>query len=373
MQAIESADIRQAVRRTGWLMVLDALASDALAPALRRPGRHVPCPVHGDGRNTGRGDGFRLFPDVDRTGGGICATCGAYSDGLALLQWLFGWSFPQTLARVASVLGLVGASSRPLVPGFARTNRCQVLRPDPERVRRSLRRAWCESLDPTHPGAASLRRYLAGRGLDAGVLNPRIVRFHPQLAYWDRDADDRPTCLGRFPAMLALVSAADGRPVTLHRTYLRTDGLGKAPVPSPKKLMAHACSVPLTGAAIRLFPVDAAANPVLGIAEGIETALAVQAMTGMPVWACVSATLLQGFRPPTDITRLAVWADKDRSGAGAHAAGMLQERLGDALDVRTLLPDAPIPANARGIDWADVWLMRRSGSDSDLRSQLVAA
>ena len=240
MQAIESADIRQAVRRTGWLMVLDALASDALAPALRRPGRHVPCPVHGDGRNTGRGDGFRLFPDVDRTGGGICATCGAYPDGLALLQWLFGWSFPQTLARVASVLGLVGASSRPLVPGFARTDRCQVLRPDPERVRRSLRRAWCESLDPTHPGAASLRRYLAGRGLDAGVLNPRIVRFHPALPYWDRDADDRPLCLGRFPAMLALVSDADGRPVTLHRTYLRADGSGKAPVPSPKKLMAHA-------------------------------------------------------------------------------------------------------------------------------------
>ncbi|MGB5833228.1 MAG: toprim domain-containing protein [Thiohalocapsa sp.] len=373
MQAIESADIRQAVRRTGWLMVLDALASDALAPALRRPGRHVPCPVHGDGRNTGRGDGFRLFPDVDRTGGGICATCGAYPDGLALLQWLFGWSFPQTLAQVASALGLTATSPKAFVPAHARTDRTRMVAHDPAQARRSLRRTWCESLEPIHLRAAPLRRNLAGRGLDAAVLNPRIVRFHPQLAYWDRDADDRPLCLGRFPAMLALVSDVDGRPVTLHRTYLRADGSGKALVPSSKKLMAHPGTTPLTGAAIRLFPVDAATNAMLGIAEGIETALAVQAMTGMPVWACVSATLLQSFRPPADITRLAIWADKDRSGVGANAAGVLRERLGDALDVRVQLPDVPIPANARGVDWADVWLMRRPGSDSDRRSQLVAA
>jgi hypothetical protein len=34
---------------------------------------------------------------------------------------------------------------------------------------------------------------------------------------------------------------------------------------------------------------------------------------------------------------------------------VLRERLGDALDVRILLPPDPIPADARGIDWADVW------------------
>ena len=358
MHALESAAVREAVRRTGWLVVLGALASEVLGPALYRPGRHVPCPVHGDGR----GDGFRLFPDVDRTGGGICATCGAYPDGLALLQWLFGWSFPQSLAHVAGVLGLTEVPGRPSLTRFARAHSACAQPPHPEKARRNLRRVWSESLAPDHPEARALRRYLAGRGLDAVALNPRIVRCHPALSYWSRDRDDRPLCLGRFPAMLALVSDAQGRPVTLHRTYLRADGLGKAPVPSPKKLMAHAQSTPLSGAAIRLFAADTSAHGALGVAEGIETALAVQAMTGLPVWACVSTTLLQGFRPPAETQRLSIWADRDRSGAGEHAASVLRQRLGDALDVRILLPPAPIPANARGIDWADVWLMHRCGA-----------
>ena len=57
---IDAADVRAAVSRVGWLPVLSALAGDVLEPALRRPGRHAPCPVHG-GRH---GDGFRLFADV---------------------------------------------------------------------------------------------------------------------------------------------------------------------------------------------------------------------------------------------------------------------------------------------------------------------
>jgi phage/plasmid primase-like uncharacterized protein len=194
------------------------------------------------------------------------------------------------------------------------------------------------------------------------VLNPRVVRFHPDLTYWSRDRNDRPICLGRFPAMLALVSDTDGRPLTLHRTYLRCDGLGKAPVPSPKKLMPHAQSTPLLGAAIRLFAGHASGHAEFGIVEGIETALAVHAMSGLPVWASVSSTLLQGFRPPTGTQRLSIWADKDRSGAGEQAASLLRQRLGDSIDVHILLPPGPIPANARGIDWADVWLMRHSAA-----------
>jgi len=353
--SIEADDVRQAVRRTGWLSVLSALAGDALGPALQRPGRHVACPVH-DGRH---GDGFRLFADVDRSGGGICATCGAYPDGLALLRWLFRWSFPEALAQIASVLGLGSGPSAMVTPVRLRVApsfpRSIPEKGDPARARLALRRTWLQSLAPQDPRAAPLRRYLASRGLAAALLDPRVVRLHPALGYWVQDADDRPRCVGRFPAMLALVADRDGRPASIHRTYLRADGTGKAPVPSPRKLMAHAGPAPLAGAAIRLFP----AGPALGLAEGIETALAVRAITGMRVWACVSATLLRGFAVPSGVERLTVWADKDRSGAGEAAAAVLQARLGNVLDVRVRIPAEAIPATARGIDWADVWLRQR--------------
>lgn len=348
---IDAADVRAAVSRAGWLPVLSALAGDVLEPALRRPGRHAPCPVHG-GRH---GDGFRLFADVDQTGGGICATCGAFPDGLALLQWLFRWSFPEALRQTATVLGLRPRAPMTVVPALNRRQPPQRLVAESGQMRQALRRAWADSLSPQHPGAWPLRHYLAARRLAVSVLDARVIRLHPALPYWSLDGDDQPHCLGRFPAMLARFCAADGRALTLHRTYLRPDGTGKAAVRSPKKLMRYAGTTTLCGGAVRLFPTGAA----LGIAEGVETALAVQAMTGLPVWACGSATLLARFQPPPGVARLTIWADKDRSEAGMRAAEALHARLAGALEVRIEVPFAPIPAGAKGLDWADVWLRQR--------------
>ncbi|KAA6183703.1 hypothetical protein F2Q65_14780 [Thiohalocapsa marina] len=353
MSPIQAADVRSAIRQTGWLAVLSALAGDVLGPALQQPGRHVPCPVHGPRPGSHRGDGFRLFADVDATGGGICATCGAFPDGLALLQWLFGWSFPEALRQTAGVFGLTGGRLVP-VPITARPAQRLTHSIDPGKATIALHRLWAEALPPQHPHAAPLRCYLAGRGLDAAGLDARVIRLHPALPYWSWDVHGKPQCLGRFPAMLARVCSADGRAVSLHRTYLRADGAGKAPVVAPKKLMPHAGTATLAGGAIRLCR----AETTLGVAEGIETALAVQAMTGEPVWACSSATLLARFQPPARIERLTLWADKDRSGAGLTAAEALRDRLADRCLVRIALPAAPIPADAKGIDWADVWLQR---------------
>jgi phage/plasmid primase-like uncharacterized protein len=190
------------------------------------------------------------------------------------------------------------------------------------------------------------------RSLDAAVLDPRVVRFHPGLGYWTRNERDELRRLGTFPAMLALVSDADGKPATIHRTYLRPDGGWKADVPKAKKLMAHGRAGPLTGAATRLV----APGKTLGIAEGLETALAVHLMTGMPMWSCLSATLLQGFVPPAGIERLVVWADKDASGAGEQAAHQLRERLAGSVPVDVLVPVGPIPPGAKSLDWADIWV-----------------
>jgi hypothetical protein len=109
------------------------------------------------------------------------------------------------------------------------------------------------------------------------------------------------------------------------------------------------------GGAIRLF----APGSTLGVAEGIETALAVHMRTGMPVWPVISAGLLARLQPPAETSLVVVWADRDRSGTGEAAALSLRERLlRHGVSVAMHLPPGPIPANSKGIDWADVWCNR---------------
>jgi len=341
--SIEVCDVRRFAGGC-WADVLGALAP-ALTPALSRLGRHVPCPVHGGT------DGFRLFRDVDQTGGGVCNTCGTFHDGFALLMWVNRWTFPEALNAVAHELGTTDTR----VPESRRvqTRRPRTKERNRESVIDALNRVWQQSLDPADRRAAPLQAYLRRRGLSGAELDNKVVRFHPALGYWKMNDHNGIELAGRYPAMVALVTDADGAPVTVHRTYLTLDGC-KAPVPAPKKLMGYP-GHRLVGGAIRLFD----PGPVLGVAEGIETALAVHLRTGMPVWSAVSANLLERLEPPAQTSLVVVWADRDRSGTGEAAALSLRERLlRRGISVAMHLPPGPIPANSKGIDWADVWRNR---------------
>ncbi len=327
-----------AVRRHArgrWIHVLAELAP-ALEPALHRLGRHVPCPVHG-----GR-DGFRLFRDVGETGGGICNTCGAFSDGFALLMWMNGWRFSEALRAVAATLPLSNGDGGPSLPISkpARTSSSAWRRAEIEKV-------WAESMDPHHSSAAPLRRYLAGRSLYPEGFAIRKLRFHPGLPYWQNGR-----LIGRYPAMIAPVTSPTGELITLHRTYLTEDGR-KAPVAATRKLMAYPEDLRLAGSAIRLA--RPTPDGTLGLAEGIETALAVMLMTGEPTWAATSAGMLERFQPPKEVQALTVWADRDRSGTGERSARILADRVSaSGLVVEVRLPEIAIPERARGVDWGDV-------------------
>lgn len=336
---IEIDDIKAAARGH-WLSVLGELAPE-LAPALVRPGHHVPCPVHG-----GR-DGFRLFRDAAETGGGVCNTCGPHQDGISLLMWLCEWSFREAVSRVAEALGMgedgvVSAPVAPRVPAPASAR-------DADGIRERLQQVWQEAIPAG--GSDVVCRYLQGRGLSARRLGEYgALRFHPELPYYE---DQMIT--GRYPALVALVLDAAGHPATLHRTYLTPEGR-KAPVSSPKKLMPHPNR--LAGGAIPLGE----PGGLLGVAEGIETALAVTQATGMPVWSCVSASLLARFEAPPCVETLVVWADKDRSEAGQQAARALKARMWErGIQCRILAPPQAVPYQAKSLDWADVFLNEGAG------------
>lgn len=97
----KAEEIKNMISEGGrWLDILGHFGSD-LEDALRRPGRHVSCPVHG-GKHR---DAFRLFKDAHVTGGGICNSCGPRHDGFELLMWLRGWSFAECTIQIGDYLG----------------------------------------------------------------------------------------------------------------------------------------------------------------------------------------------------------------------------------------------------------------------------
>ncbi len=185
------------------------------------------------------------------------------------------------------------------------------------------------------------RQYLAQRKIT--FYDVPSLRLHPELPYY-QDGQE----VERYPAILAIFKDPAGRGVTLHRIYLSPDGR-KAPVPAPKKTMPVPAGLSLSGAAIRLGP----SAPELGLAEGIETALAVTTATGGICWATTSACLLEKVVLPEQVRRVIIWGDSDQSRTGLKAAARLAERLvKEGRKVTLRLPQRP--AGKKTWDWADV-------------------
>ncbi len=95
----------------------------------------------------------------------------------------------------------------------------------------------------------------------------------------------------------------------VHRTALQLDGNGKAVIhglPIAKKMLGSS-----RNACVKLCPDDDVAEG-LGIAEGIETALAVIGNFGFrPVWATLSASAMAAFPVLSGVECLTVFADND--------------------------------------------------------------
>ena len=91
------------------------------------------------------------------------------------------------------------------------------------------------------------------------------------------------------------------------------------------------------------------ADEELGIAEGIETALAAHELFKVPAWAALTANGIKTFQPPRGLLRLHVFADNDANYVGQSAAYELAHRLNrEGLTVEVHVP--PIADT----DWLNV-------------------
>lgn len=272
-------------------------------------GKHGPCPMCG-GKDRWR------FTDFQQRGYWLCNQCGR-GDGFELIQRLFEVDFKVASQRVDAVLA-AGVDAKP-----SSTR-------DAQKERRRAMAIWKVARQVTE--SCAVGRYLRSRKLSWKV-SPSAIRS--ALECWSEG--------GVFSAMVAKIVSPHNVAVSLHRTFL--DGNGrKAQVEEPRRLMA--CPIP-SGSAVRLAP----PAPVMGIAEGIETALAASILFDMPVWSAINANGLERFVPPAGVVELNIFGDNDSNLTG-HASAYT---LGRRMKLAGIRPIIRIP-DREGDDWNDVLL-----------------
>ena len=290
-----------------------------------------PCPLceEGDDRyqfkDYGQGIYFcRRCPDDGRL---------AKGNGFTMLRYYKGWTFREAASRIDSYLGghiekyapkpvtaavkLPKQKPRPTIENSANTTK---------HILSIMNCGW-----PIKEGDDAAG-YLTSRGL---WLESDDLFFSENL--YDGESKRK------WPAMVGVVSNTDGKVIALSRLFLLFGA--KAPIMVPRKFLGA-----VKGGSVRLSKVGEDGH--LGIAEGIETAIAAQMIFRVPVWAVLSADALRNFELPEGVSSITIFADNDENKVGQLRAMALERRLRLAgVPVTVLIPPK------RG-DWNDALLKK---------------
>ncbi len=338
-------------------------------------GVEVPATSHKHGACPGCGgkDRFR-FDDKGGRGTFICSNGGGdpvVGDGFKLLEHAKGWRFMEAARRVADVLG-VDRDATPLMPtrnDLLERRRVQLARAiqeedqdaeKKERARKAVNLILSQCVPLKH--VLPVWNYLQRRGLlERFVAGAENLMAHPGLPYYYRPSKDAKfQTLGTFPALIGVCKSASGQVVTLHRTWITPDGR-KVELPDPdpnasqslflpsRKLMAVMDDVPYH------IPLYAPHGEKLGVAEGIESAVASAMLNDVPVHSAIDSGKLIHYAPPVGVQHLYIFADPDP--AGRHGAECLRDRL--AIERPRMKVEIRYPPKVPGkpnADWNDVLL-----------------
>lgn len=234
------------------------------------------CPFHSD-----RSPSFTIFSSGKRF---HCFGCGASGDVLDFVMRLHG-------VGLRDAADMLGGGDLPVVEvarGQHADNR------DSDRTPAAL--AIWQGAGPVEGTVAE--RYLRWRGIT--IPAPISLRF-AELPYGARGPV--------YPCLVACVSSAEGPLIGIQRTYLASDGCGKADVPKPKLSLGK-----VSGGAIRLAGLD---GSELIVCEGAEDGLSLLQALGRPVWVSAGASMLPAMRFPQEIRAVAIGGDNDDAGRQA--------------------------------------------------------
>lgn len=253
--------------------------------------KHTCCPACSPGEP--KSDRFRF---TNETGNGEWFCNQGHpkkaGDGVSLVMDVLNIDYKAAMTAIAPIVGTVEMS---------KYQKEQPISPD------LLRKIFKESL-PVEKGD-SVHLYLKTRGLTS---MPKTLRYSPACYEPETKKNQR--------AMLALFTLQDGTAVTMHRTFITDDGR-KLDIEHPKKALPTL--KPMSGGAIRLYPQEA----ILGVCEGIETAIALRNAMKLPVWPVLGTALMAAFEPPKGVETVIVYSDNDENFAGQRAAFHLANKL----------------------------------------------
>jgi putative DNA primase/helicase len=270
---------------------------------------HGPCPI------CGGKDRFR-FEDRDGSGNYFCGKCPERRAGYALhlLMGKHGWTWAEACRAVDGIL-----EDEPSAPGN---------QPRENTRRDDTARCHLREIERTLEGARSRKivdEYLRSRGCSEGS---DVLLGHPGL--WHSEAGRQ------VPAVVCPIHGPDGSLQSAMRIFI-------GDVEPRKKFMPPVSTI--RGAAVRLHDV----GDEMAVGEGIETCLAAHELSGISVWAALSAIGIMTFEPPPGVRRLHIFADNDSHSVGQDAARALARRLiGSGLAIEIHIPPNP------DTDWNDV-------------------
>jgi putative DNA primase/helicase len=245
-----------------------------------------PCPSHG----RGRGD---RSPSLSVSDG---------ENDRLLLRCFAGCEFVEILDELKrrGVVGEAGARNSFAPARFPPKQKSA--EPEPNSGAKDV---WATTVQPHD---TFVQEYLERRGI---ALLPHSIR-----------------CQLDRPAMVAAVQRPDGKIIAVQHTWVTRHG--EKALASPRRITTGALG---TGA-VRLGP----AAEVMGLAEGVETALSAIQLTGMPVWASLGAARLPSVWVSPQVKELHIFADNDEAGQRAAKLATEAHRL-----LRTVVLRAPPP------------------------------
>jgi DNA primase len=284
--------------------------------SLKRVGQYWlgSCPFHSPDAHPS----FAVIPSDQRF---RCYACGATGDAIEYLRRTKGLDFHQAVAQLSS-------AGHSVSPG---------LRPPARRAAGSLPGI------PKHVGelwaGADAPRiaefYLQSRGLLRRGALPAALRGHSRVLYSEpcgevkpivepswrtwRDPDGQWWKAQHRPAILAAVTDTDGQITALQRIWCERRYVVDASQSGPQDARAVGIAARkktigrLGNGAVRLAP----AGPTLGLAEGVESALAAAALFRVPVWATCGSGRLHSIALPACVERVLIFADRGAAGEAA--------------------------------------------------------